>query len=259
MKLAFIIQRYGTDVLGGSEQLCRLVAERLATQHDVEVLTTCARDYVTWMNEYPEGPDRIRGVTVRRFASVRTRDINAFNKYSNWIFNNPHSRADEMEWLKQQGPWCPALVDYLRHHHQQYDVMVFFTYLYAPTVLGLAVVPSRSVLVSTAHDEPAIRLDIFKDIFSSPAAICYLTESERQFVQLRFQERPLLEEVVGVGVDIPPRQPYPRLPAPPDDSSEAPPTEEGEEVPSARARSSIPPTAPHAWPDRAVRGPHRSR
>jgi glycosyltransferase involved in cell wall biosynthesis len=230
MKLAFIIQRYGTDVLGGSEQLCRLVAERLATQHDVEVLTTCARDYVTWKNEYPEGPDRIRGVTVRRFASVKTRDIAAFNKYSNWIFNNPHSRADEMEWLKQQGPWCPALVDYLRHHHQQYDVMVFFTYLYAPTVLGLAVAPSRSVLVSTAHDEPAIRLDIFKDIFSSPAAICYLTESERQFVQLRFQERPLLEEVVGVGVDIPPRQPYPRLPAPPDDSSEAPSTEEGEEV-----------------------------
>jgi glycosyltransferase involved in cell wall biosynthesis len=212
MKLGFIIQRYGTEVLGGSEHLCRLVAERLAAQHEVDVLTTCARDYVTWRNEYPEGPDRIRGVTVRRFASARTRDIAAFNKYSDWIYANPHSRADEMEWLKQQGPWCPALVDYLRRHHQQYDVLVFFTYLYAPTVLGLEVAPGRSVLVPTAHDEPAIRLGIFKEVFGRAEALCYLTESERQFVQQQFADRPLLEEVIGVGVDIPQRQPYPRMP-----------------------------------------------
>ncbi len=231
MKLAFIIQRYGTEVLGGSEHLCRLVAERLAAQHEVDVLTTCARDYVTWRNEYPEGPDRIRGVTVRRFANARTRDIAAFNKYSDWIYANPHSRADEMEWLKQQGPWCPALVDYLRRHHQQYDVLVFFTYLYAPTVLGLEIAPGRSVLVPTAHDEPPIRLGIFKEVFGRAEALCYLTESERQFVQHQFPDRPLLEEVIGVGVDIPQRQPYPRMPQSPD--SDGSPGEEGEaEVPS---------------------------
>jgi len=213
VKLAFIIQRYGAEVLGGSEQLCRLLAERLALQHDVEVLTTCARDYVTWKNEYPEGVDRIRGVTVRRFASAAERDIESFNKLSEWIDNNPHSRADELEWLKQQGPWCPALIEHLKRHQGQYDVLVFFTYLYATTVLGLEVVPSRSVLVSTAHDEPAIRLGIYKDVFSKPAALCYLTESERRFVQEEFRERPLLEEVTGVGIDIPQHNQYPRMPA----------------------------------------------
>lgn len=212
MKLAFIIQRYGAEVLGGSEQLCRLLAERLALQHDVEVLTTCARDYVTWQNEYPEGVDRVRGVTVRRFASVATRDIESFNKLSEWVYNNPHSRADELEWLKQQGPWCPALIEHLKRHQGQYDVLVFFTYLYATTVLGLDVVPSRSVLVSTAHDEPAIRLGIFKDVFSKPAALCYLTESERRFVQEEFRDRPLLEEVTGVGIDMPQHSQYPRMP-----------------------------------------------
>jgi glycosyltransferase involved in cell wall biosynthesis len=214
VKIAFIIQRYGAEVLGGSEQLCRLIAERLVAQHDVEVLTTCARDYVTWKNEYPEGVDRIRGVTVRRFASAVTRDIEAFNTYSEWIYNNPHTRADELEWLKQQGPWCPALIEHLKRQQNQYDVLVFFTYLYAPTVLGLEIVPARSILVSTAHDEPAIRLGIFKDVFSKPAALCYLTESERRFVQDEFGERPLLEEVTGVGIDIPQRNPYPRMPAP---------------------------------------------
>jgi glycosyltransferase involved in cell wall biosynthesis len=225
VKLAFIIQRYGTEVLGGSEHLCRLVAERLAAQHDVEVLTTCARDYVTWKNELPEGADRIRGVTVRRFANAGARDIDAFNKYSEWIYNNPHSRSDEMEWLKQQGPWCPGLLEFLRRNHQQYDVLIFFTYLYAPTVLGLEIAPARSILVGTAHDEPAIRLDMFKEVFSRPAAVCYLTESERTFVHEQFPNRALLEEVTGVGIDFPQQQPYPRMPVAEEDppSSDDPP------------------------------------
>jgi len=219
VKLAFVIQRYGTEVLGGSELLCRLVAERLAAQHEVEVLTTCARDYVTWKNDYPEGADRIRGVTVRRFANSRTRDLAAFNKYSDWIYNNAHSRADEMEWLKQQGPWCPPLIEYLRRHQQQYDVLIFFTYLYAPTVTGLEINPARSIVVPTAHDEPAIHLEIFKDVFSRSAALLYNTESERALVQRLFHERPLIEDVVGVGVDIPQHQPYPRMPEPPDEEA----------------------------------------
>ena len=222
MKLAFVIQRYGAEVLGGSEQLCRLVAERLAGQHEVEVLTTCARDYVTWKNEYPEGTDRVKGVTIRRFANSHTRDIESFNAYSDWIFNNPHTRADEMEWLKQQGPWCPPLIEYLRRNHQQYDVLIFFTYLYATTVQGLEVNPGRSIVVPTAHDEPAIYLEIFKDVFTTPGALCYLTDSERRFVQQQFPDRPLLEELTGVGIDIPQQQPYPRVPNRPEDESAAP-------------------------------------
>jgi glycosyltransferase involved in cell wall biosynthesis len=218
VKIAFIIQRYGPEVLGGSEHLCRLVAERLAATHDVDVITTCARDYVTWKNEFPEGADRVKGVTLRRFPTAAVRDIDAFNAYSEWIYQNSHSPADEMNWLKQQGPWAPALIEYLKRSHQQYDVLIFFTYLYATTVLGLEVAPQRSILVSTAHDEPAIRLEIFKDVFKRPAALCYLTESEREFVQAHFLDRPLLEEVVGVGVDLPQQQPYPRMPErPPDD------------------------------------------
>ena len=213
MKLGFIVQRYGTEVLGGSEYHCRLLAERLAAQHEVEVLTTCARDYITWANEYPEGSDRIRGVTVRRFPNSQTRDIATFNEYSTWIFSHEHSRAEEMEWLKQQGPWSPALIEYLRRNQQQYDVLIFFTYLYATTVVGLEVCPTRSVLVPTTHDEPAAYLSIYKDVFARPAAIMFNTEIERRFIYRQFPDRPLLEETVGVGVDVPQSQPYPRMPA----------------------------------------------
>jgi glycosyltransferase involved in cell wall biosynthesis len=202
MKLAFIVQRYGTEILGGSEYHCRLVAERLAQRHDVEVLTTCARDYITWANDYPEGEDRVRGVTVRRFATATTRDIDDFNRYSDWIFHHEHSRRDEMEWLKKQGPWAPGLVEYLERHHQQYDALIFFTYLYATTVQGIRIAPEKSLLVPTAHDEPAIRLGLYEDVFASAAGIVWNTESERRFVSSRFRTRALVDDVVGCGVGL---------------------------------------------------------
>ncbi len=202
MKLAFIVQRYGTEILGGSEYHCRLVAERLASKHEVEVLTTCARDYITWKNEYPQGSDRIRGVTVRRFAVSETRDIASFNQFSEWIFANAHTREHEMEWLRRQGPWSPALLEHIKRHHQAYDALIFFTYLYAPTVLGLQIAPSRSILVPTAHDEPAIHLGIYKDVFTLPAAIAYNTEVERRFLTTHFSIRALAEETIGCGVDL---------------------------------------------------------
>lgn len=202
MRIAFIVQRYGAEILGGSEYHCRLIAERMASRHEVEVLTTCARDYITWKNEYPEGTDRIRGVTVRRFANAHTRNIREFNQYSDWIFHNPHTREDELRWLEMQGPWSPALLDYLRHHEKSYDALIFFTYLYAPTVLGLEINPAKSILVPTAHDEPAIHLDIYKDVFRLPAAIAYNTEVEKNFLKTTFTIRTIAEETIGCGVDL---------------------------------------------------------
>lgn len=230
MKVAFIIQRYGSEILGGAEYHCRLIAERMAERHEVEVLTTCAREYTTWQNEYPEGGDRIRGVTVRRFANAHARDMASFNRYSDWIFNNPHTRDDEMAWLTQQGPWCPALLEYLERNHRQYDALIFFTYLYAPTVLGLRIAPGKSLLVPTAHDEPAIRLGIYQEMFARPAGLVYNTEVERRFLNATFAINAIAEDTVGCGVDLPQqshartRQAEEGLPA---DEDEAPPPSAG--------------------------------
>ena len=210
MRIAFIVQRYGTEILGGPEYACRLTAERLAERHDVDVLTTCARDNTTWRNEYAEGADRVRGVTVRRFANSQVRDVADFARYSDWIFHNPHTAADEMDWLKRQGPWSPGLIDYLKRQYKQYESLIFYNYLYAPTVLGLQIDPGRSILVPAAHDEPPIHLDLFREVFRAPKAIGYLSEPERRFVTQTFERHASIEETMGCGVDLPPHHAYPR-------------------------------------------------
>jgi len=210
VRIAFIIQRYGTEILGGPEYACRLTAEEVAERHDVDVLTTCARDPSTWKNDYPEGADRVRGVTVRRFATTQTRDLAEFDRFSDWIFHHPHDPADETEWLKRQGPWSPGLVEYLKRHHKQYEALVFYNYLYAPTVLGLQIDPGRSILVPAAHDEAPIHLSIYRDVFRLPKAIGYLSEPERKFVMQTFDRDAAIEDTIGCGVDLPPHHAYPR-------------------------------------------------
>ena len=44
-RVAFVVPRYGVDVVGGAETLVRGFAEHLAAEgHAVEVFTTCARE-----------------------------------------------------------------------------------------------------------------------------------------------------------------------------------------------------------------------
>ncbi len=204
MKVAFIVQRYGKEVMGGSELHCRQVAERLAVAgHDCTVYTTTAKDYITWRNEYAPGETILNGVVVRRYPVEKERDIQEFNQYSDWIFAHPHSRQDELEWMERQGPCCPRLLEALEKDRLEHDGFIFFTYLYYNTFWGLKRIPGRKALVPTAHDEPALYLDIMQDVFGTPSALVFNTEAEKEMLARRFSFAGKYQDTVGVGVDIP--------------------------------------------------------
>ena len=67
-RVAIVVQRYGKDVLGGSESLAADIAACISKAYDVEVLTTCAMEYETWANHFPEGVSTENGIKIRRFV-----------------------------------------------------------------------------------------------------------------------------------------------------------------------------------------------
>lgn len=202
MRLAFVVQRYGLEVNGGAELHCRQVVERLASTYDIEVLTTCAQEYTTWENAYPQGVDQVNGILVHRFPTLQPREAK-FGERSAWIFSHPHSLQDELEWLYAQGPLAPDLLQYIAAHRFDYDAFIFFTYIYYPTTLGLRLAADRALLVSTSHDEPPIYLDMYKALFHSPRAILYNSFEEKEFIEDLFDVAHIRNDVVGLGVDVP--------------------------------------------------------
>ncbi|MET0553044.1 MAG: glycosyltransferase family 4 protein [Vicinamibacteria bacterium] len=199
--LALVVQRYGAHVTGGSESLARALALRLSGEYAVTVFTTCARDYVTWRNELPAGESVEDGVTVRRFPVEEERDLGAFNRFAEAIYDRPHSDEDERRFLREQGPYAPALVEALSREQERFRAVLFFTYLYHPTVEGLRVAGSRSILVPTTHDEPPLRFRLYADAFGRARAFAFLTPAEEALVRSRFDVGSRPAVLAGMGID----------------------------------------------------------
>jgi glycosyltransferase involved in cell wall biosynthesis len=203
MKLAFVVPRYGPDLLGGPEHQARLIAERLAAHHQVDVLTTCAADARSWANVYPEGADRLRGVTVRRFATVRPPERLPLNRLADRVLHGRHGRQEELDWLRQRGPSAPALLEHLERQHAQYHALVFVTALQPAAVLGIGLAPSKSILVPALHDGPELGLGVLRECLAIVGGFAWQTDQERRLVSSRVHLRRLVEDVVGCGVDLP--------------------------------------------------------
>jgi glycosyltransferase involved in cell wall biosynthesis len=210
VKLALITPRYGGEITSGAEYACRLLAEQLSLRHDVEVLTTTARDKRTWKNEYPEGSDRIRGVLVRRFVVNQPHEATAFRHFSDRILNAPRSRTEEMEWVRRLGPSAPGLVEHLKRQQRSYDALVFFSLIHWTTVHGIAVAPERSVLFPCLRLGPILRFGLWRELIESVRAVGLVSGSERKLLHSYIGYPVPREELVGVGIDPSHRQAYPR-------------------------------------------------
>lgn len=205
MKVAFVVQRSGLEVNGGAEALCLKIAQRMSKYWDLEILTTCALDYMTWKNHYSPGVTEVSGAKVRRFRVAKQRNLKAFNRLSEKIYPRlKEASLEEQEaWMLAQGPWSPDLLTYVEQHRDEYDAFIFFTYLYATTYFTLPLVAEKAYLAPLAHDEWPIYMSMWDALFEKPRGFVFNTVEEQDFVRTRFPKTRLEGPVVGVAVDPP--------------------------------------------------------
>ncbi|NIV37302.1 MAG: glycosyltransferase [Anaerolineae bacterium] len=112
-------------------------------------------------------------------------------------------REQQLSCLKLQGPYSTSLLEYLAAHHQDYDLLAFFTYLYPTTFFGSQQAPPHKLLlVPTAHDEAPIHFPVFREMFARFPAYVFLTPEERRFVQETFDLQDTVKATIGMPVEL---------------------------------------------------------
>lgn len=208
MRFAFVPPRYGVDVVGGAEYAVRMFAENLVRAGDaVEIFTTCARDAATWADEYPEGSEVVNGVAVHRFRSSTGRSAELAATSAAIFERGVRGGGIEERWVEQQGPVCPAALD--AAGGSDADAVVFYPYLYWPTVHGVRRFGHRAVVHPAAHDEPPLRLEPYRDVMTGGRALVFQTEGERDLVRRTFHVEQLPQLLLGLGVEPAPTAPDP--------------------------------------------------
>jgi len=203
VKLAVVAQRYGQSINGGAELHARYIAEHLAKHGDVDVLTTCATDYVTWRNDLQPGVEQVNGVRIRRFPVRHERDPQLFGRRSELVFSHRHALADELKWLDAEGPSSPALISHIRAHERDYDFLLFFSYRYYHAYWGARAAAHKAILVPTAERDEAIGLSMFRPIFRGVRALMYNSHEERAMIAAVSDNQSVPGVVVGVGSEVP--------------------------------------------------------
>lgn len=204
MKLGFVTPWFGFDIPGGAEAELRGLATHLnATDLEIEILTTCVKDFNSdWnVNFHKEGTTVENGLKIQRFR-IDKRDTNKFNRVNSRLMRSiPLTRKDEEIYIDEMIN-SSALYEYLELNQDDYDLFVFIPYMFGTTYNGIKVNPKKSVLIPCFHDESYFQMEIFKELYSNIAGMIFHAKPEQQLVLENYDLAPdLKHKVLGEGVD----------------------------------------------------------
>jgi len=223
MKVAFVSVRYGLEINGGAELHCRMLAERLAGRHEVEVLTTCVKDYTKGTNEFPSGTVTINNVAVRRFEadpfvpenegywldrakSARRlrmhlyqagmlRAVSYLIKVWKWKLD------DDIEAQRNAVFHSHRLLEYISRHKNEYDAFIVFSSNFPLFYFTAMEVGEKTLAIPLLHCiKPSFRVSL-SQAFNNIRHVGFNTGSEQRLAEGIFGRGIHESSVIGVGIE----------------------------------------------------------
>ena len=224
-KIAFVAARYGKEINGGAEQHCRMLAERLVGQYDVEVLTTCLKNYRDGSSGFPEGEEMLEGVLVRRFATVPVtpgqerryaRRAKGWRRFRHLLYRikvlpalssvikvwRPGLKQD-IESLRHSLFYSPGMVSFIRGNKDSYKAFIVFTVDYAPFYFTAVEAGEKTIAVPTLHNAKVSFRPALTEAFSRIRYTGFNTPAEQKLGKRIFGAALGDSGIIGCGIETP--------------------------------------------------------
>lgn len=222
-KVAFVVLRYGLDITGGAEYHCRMLAERLVADYEVDVLTTCATDYRQGGNTRPPGEETVHGVRVLYFP-VRPVDnlplrpfvrkskaVHRFRRLlhrvgclcylSGWLSLWSRLARNDVELVKRSPFYSEAMNDYIRNHKGDYRVFIAFTVDFAPFYFTGLLAGEKAIAVPTLHDFSVSYRAMHALSFTRYAYVGFNTRAEQRLGEELFGKHMSPHGILSTGIE----------------------------------------------------------
>lgn len=222
-RIAFVVTGYGKNINGGTEQHCRMLAERLVDDYNIEVLTTCVKDYTKGGNELLSGEEWSDGVLVRRFEAnpIHPELHECYVQKSKWsrrlrkhlyqlgllrflVYIHPiwkYKREMEQKVMQSYVFYSPQLISYIQEHNSDYKAIIPINISYPLAYYVSLCIPDKTILIPTMHYESSAFRSIYTEIFTRVAYIGFNTMAEQKLAESVFGKKNMSPHgIISVGI-----------------------------------------------------------
>lgn len=223
-KIAFVVTGYGRNASGGTEQHCRMLAERLLADYDVEVFTTCVNDYTRGENELPVGEEWDNGVLVRRFEAnpIHPELYDYYVKKSRWSRRlrrhlyqlrllsffaqlqpvSTYVQKVEQNVMQSYVFYSPRLISYMQEHKDDYKAVIPINISYPLAYYVSLCIPDKTILIPTMHYESSAFRSIYTEVFTKVAYVGFNTMAEQKLAERIFGKKNMSPHgIISVGIN----------------------------------------------------------